>query len=1255
SQDFSKGSVDPTLFIRRNGKDLLLMSMMGKISFFLGLQISQSPRGIFINQLKYALESLKKYGFESCDPVDTPTMEKSKLDEDKKGKVVDPSHYRAFADADHTGCQDIRRSTSCSLQFLGERLISWSSKRQKSATISSMEAEYIALSGQCISTSDITLSRSRTMDMTIDQQVALYEALVPHASRLWIGKSNFCLRSDISSKESTLQLATATVHHHSIWFKMDNKKRIVNVKYFRDMMHICPRLPGQTFDDLPFEKGILEFLRFLRHSEEIKKLTDFKVISGTDPLGLYHKKNVDFAYLLWEDFIYQVKHKDAKKSNEMYYPRFIKVIIYYFMTKDPSIPRRNKVNWHYVRDNQMFTMMKLVSRHQNIQQFGVMLPIELTNKEIRNSEAYKEYYAVASGAAPPKTKASVRKTKSSSNTTVTPPTATVGTRLSTFAKYKQPAKASKAKSLNVLSEVAMTEAEQLKLATKRSLQQTHISQASGLGTDEGTDIILGVLDVPTEESDEEISWKLNDEEDDDDVDEGSDDQDDNDDDQDDDNQDDDVQDERDDDDDQDEGNDDDQDSNEEGKEFIHPKLSIHDEEETKDEERFDPIAKTPKNSDDEGNDDENLGLDVGREEGHDAEDDEDELYRHVNINLEGKVVQMADVHTTQEFEDTHVTLTLTTSQMDVQAPTTVASLTLSTPTLTPSTIATISTVPQAPTPLATALSTLLQDLPNFGSLFGFNHQLKTLEANFSAFVQINQFAGVISSILEIVQRYMDQRMNEAVKVAVQIQSDRLHDEAQAENEEFLKNHNENIQKIIKEQVKEQVKVQVSKILLKIEKIVNEQLEAGVLTRSSNSSKTSYAVAADLLEMELKKILIEKMEGNKSIPRSDEQRNLYKALVEAYEFDKIIVDTFEDIVTLKRRRNDDADKDEEPSAGSDLGSKRRREGKEPESTSPPKEKATKITGSELAKQADSRSSFNELMDTLVDFSAFLMNRLKVDTLTPELLAGPTYELMKGSCKSLVELEFFLEEVYKATTDQLDWNNHEGQQYPHNLLKPLPLIPNSQGRQVISFDHFINNDLEYLRGGASSRKYKTLVTKTKAAYYGYIKWTDDLVPRTMESAQDVYSKRRIIVITELQIVEWHNYKHLDWIMNVHKKHRNPKECGRPSTRCRKLPKEAQPHKAGCNKDKQNRLKRIDELHKFSDGTLNDVRTALDDRLKGIQMKYLPHTIWRKSDKERAASMIQANDKQLKIRRIMRSLERFVGGRIYEGDFRMLQRII
>nr|GFB99089.1 hypothetical protein [Tanacetum cinerariifolium] len=119
---------------------------------------------------------------------------------------------------------------------------------------------------------------------------------------------------------------------------------------------------------------------------------------------------------------------------------------------------------------------------------------------------------------------------------------------------------------------------------------------------------------------------------------------------------------------------------------------------------------------------------------------------------------------------------------------------------------------------------------------------------------------------------------------------------------------------------------------------------------------------------------------------------------------------------------------------------------------------------LVRQTDARSSFNELLDTPIDFSNFIMNRLNVDTLTPVLLAGPTYELMRGSCNSLTELEYHLEEFYKATTDQLDWVNPEGQHYPHDLLQPLPLIPDNRGRRVIPFDHFINNDLENLRGGA-----------------------------------------------------------------------------------------------------------------------------------------------------------------------------------------------
>nr|GFA08401.1 hypothetical protein [Tanacetum cinerariifolium] len=466
------------------------------------------------------------------------------------------------------------------------------------------------------------------MDMIIDQQVALDEALVPHASRLRIGKSNFCLRSDITFKESTLQLVYDVLRLTPFYkaFLMNNKKRIINLEYFREMLHICPRLPNHAFDELLFEEEILAFLRYLGHSGEIRKLTDVninklhqpwrsfaavinKCISGKstcyDSLrlsqahilwGMYHKKNVDFSYLLWEDFIYQVEQKDAKKSNEMYYLRFTKVIIYLFMTKDPSIPRRNK--------------------------FSAMLPVELTNEDIKNSAAYKEYYAVASGVAPPKTNASVRKTHSSFDITITPPTA-AGIRLSTSGKGKQPAMSSKAKGLSVLSEVAMTAAEQMKLATKRSLQQTHSSfditithptaagirlSTSGKGKQpamsskaKGLSVLSEVAMTEAEQMKLATKRSL------------------------------------------------------QQTHISYASGSGADEgtEEAKDEESFDPIVQTPENSDDEGNDDASLGLNVGGEEGLDAEDDDEELYRDVNINLEGRDVQMTYVHTMQEFEDTH--------------------------------------------------------------------------------------------------------------------------------------------------------------------------------------------------------------------------------------------------------------------------------------------------------------------------------------------------------------------------------------------------------------------------------------------------------------------------------------------------------------------------------------------------------------------------------------------------------------------------
>ncbi|GJX17353.1 retrovirus-related pol polyprotein from transposon TNT 1-94 [Tanacetum coccineum] len=243
SKGFTKGTIDPTLFTIRYGEDILIvkiyvdditfgstnpkfskrfkklmhsrfeMSLMGEMKSFLGLQIYQSPRGIFINQAKYALKILKKYGKNKCDSLGTPLATKPKLDADLSGTPVDQTRYRsmigalmhltssrpdivqavcycacyqarptekhlkevkrifrylkgtinmglwyskdsgfeltAFSDTDHAGCLDTCKSTFGGIQLLGDKLVRWISKKQDCTTMSSAEAEYVALSASC--------------------------------------------------------------------------------------------------------------------------------------------------------------------------------------------------------------------------------------------------------------------------------------------------------------------------------------------------------------------------------------------------------------------------------------------------------------------------------------------------------------------------------------------------------------------------------------------------------------------------------------------------------------------------------------------------------------------------------------------------------------------------------------------------------------------------------------------------------------------------------------------------------------------------------------------------------------------------------------------------------------------------------------------------------------------------------------------------------------------------------------------------
>ncbi|GJZ01597.1 hypothetical protein Tco_0519558 [Tanacetum coccineum] len=277
---------------------------------------------------------------------------------------------------------------------------------------------------------------------------------------------------------------------------------------------------------------------------------------------------------------------------------------------------------------------------------------------------------------------------------------------------------------------------------------------------------------------------------------------------------------------------------------------------------------------------------------------------------------------------------------------------------------------------------------------------------------------------------------------------------------------------------------------------------------------------------------------------------------------------------------------------------------------------------LAQASGITSSFNEFLATPINFSAFIMNRLNIQHLTQDLLIRPTYDLIKGTCKSVVHLEYHLEEVFKATNDQLDWHNPEGRLC----------------------------------------KYTTSITKTKAADYDHIKWIEDKIPRSKLTNLNVDERFALNVALRMytrRIVIQERMEDLQLAVESYQKKINLTKPDTYRTDLRKMtPYTAYRDIQGIIYQDDmdiNRLMRTDELHKFSDGTLNHVRTSLNDIATGIQMEYLPKRKWTKQDKQRARVMIKAIDKKLKDRRLMRSLEKFVGGRPYRGDLRLLQRTI
>ncbi|GJR10870.1 copia protein [Tanacetum coccineum] len=863
-------------------------------------------------------------------------------------------------------------------------------------------------------------------------------------------------------------------------------------------------------------------------------------------------------------------------------------------------------------------MENICCYHQ--QKYGVMILEEMINQDIKDSKAYKTYLSIDTGnaipkkvrkfkkvASPPKKLSPVleeesakkpKRVKRSSKKSAAMPTAGVvikDTPSVSVSKKEAPAKPDRCKGLEVLSKVALSEACQLKKAIKQSKKDSHISHTSGLG--DGTDFESGFPDEP--QSNITKSWGDSGEEEDDDeydFDAESDDDQDN---------------EKDDDNDDNDNDDDDNAFND-------------------DDER----VYTPKNY--ELTNEEDIA-DDSNEDNKEEKDDAKELYRDVNVNLREEDVEMTDAD--QGGADQH---------------------------------------------------NVFQEL-------GF----------------------------ELVE-----------------------EEAIADKKEYIDLIDSSMRTIIREEIKTQLPQTLPKVVTDfathvIERNVTESLEAIVLAKSSSQPKSSYAAAASLLE-ELYDALVKSYNtekdlydsygevfmlkrsrdnkdkdqdppagSNRGMKRtksgkdaesskdhiSKESKSLsfskgtsccqHKSFGKTAHAEELSYDSgFQQIQEFDTSNSNDQ-LDVETVSKSNWFKKAER----PLTLYRDWNKSKYVDFrppqtwiSDTAHAEKPPTSFDELMDTPIEFSAFVMNRLNIINLTQELLVGPTFNLLKGT--------------YKGR-----------QEYPFDLSKPLPLIKD-QGRQVVPVDYFIKNDLKYLKSGSSSWKYMTSTTKTKAVEYDDIQGIKDMVPalwslvkwydygyleeiKVQREDQQLYkfkegdfprlrlqdiedmllllvqkklSNLELDVIYDFGVALWMFTKRIVILKRVKylqiavKSYQKKLNITRPETFKSDISNRtlytAYNNPLGIiypNKFQRNRLMRSNELYKFSNGTHTSVRSVLHDIASNLRMEYLPKRKWSNLDRKRSRIMIKAIDQLLFERRLMRNLEKFVGGREYREDLRLLKRTI
>ncbi|GJY81983.1 hypothetical protein Tco_0494734 [Tanacetum coccineum] len=977
-----------------------------------------------------------------------------------------------------------------------------------------------------------------------------------HFSSLWMSLKCTCTSSSISCTSMTPSTDSRLTRRNdsSLLWK------------YSEM--ICLRVQGREFDPLPSEEDIVSFLRELSHtgrSIHSMMLLSIRCINPGEPLlllstGVYLERLVVLTSFVSPKLkSFRIENRVYKKQEKMYYPRFTKVIINHFLIQEKSLSWRNKIRMHTSKDDYLINSLRFVSAKESSQIYGAVLPECLTSPEIKESKAYKTYLGHATGVVPPKIARKFKKAspskkdsipiqadeelihkgkrvkRSAKKSSTTPAAGIVfrETPVKTKSTRKERVDVLDGKGIDLLYEVALAEKAQLKEVRKKSLRDFHKTHPSGSGTvskiplgvekitptvtGEGTGDKPGVPDVTDDDStkSESESWG-NDEDENNNEQEAS-----------------------------------DKDSGQENESEEQESDLEQDEESNDDNQEEEEVDQENESEDDEIESDEDKGIDDTIDQ---FDDDVDARFEEPTqtgkevVQSEGADVEMNEaqqgnenLETTQEqvVDDAHVTITTVMKKTKVPV-----------------------------------------------TFFRFNDRITTLEKEVAKLKK----DPLHTQVTTLVDEHLDISLGETI-------------------EEFMNFLSESLTARIKEQVKDQLRQILPKEVSNfappiIEKLIKESRDEVTLAKVSSQPQSTYEAASTLTEFELKKIHlnpnteIAMMRGRKDKdkdedPSAGSDRGLKKR--------KLSKDA--DIITGLKNKDStsgsskgtygksiqseepvfevvdsDMPQDQEGNRGDNEDEPRNKTASRRDwfkKLTPPQEptdlnwnigKTTPegptqnwlITLAASTSTDKSLKDFDELMSTTIDFSSYVLNGLKIENLTQEVLLGPAFRLLKGTRSNYAELEYDFEECYKALSEKLDWENPKGGDYPFDLSKPLPLITRGK-RQRVPFEFFINNDLKYLQGGISTMTYTTSTTKTKAAKYD-LPGIEDMVPniwspvkvaydryalwgishwrqqrksfyayaRGIQSRGDVYSTKRILAVTHVKVMRKHGYGYLEEIV-------------------------------------------------------------------------------------------------------------------------------